>query len=74
MILKKRQTIHAYQILFSSALNLHAMRMGPGKHLQGRILMDGLVKPEEFDYFHEVSLDYQSKCLQGHDLSFYISS
>jgi hypothetical protein len=32
------------------------MRMGPGKHLQGRTLMNGLVKPEEFDYFHEVSL------------------
>jgi len=36
------------------AVNLHAMRMGPGKHLQGRTLMNGLVKPEEFDYFHEV--------------------
>jgi hypothetical protein len=35
---------------------MHAMRMGPGKHLQGRILMNGLVKPEEFDYFHEVNL------------------
>ena len=23
------------------------MRMGPGKHLEGRVLMDGLVKPEE---------------------------
>lgn len=23
------------------------MRMGPGKHLQGLTLMDGLVKPEE---------------------------
>lgn len=33
---------------------MHAMRMGPGKHLQGRGLMNGLVKPEEFDYFHEV--------------------
>ena len=32
------------------------MRMGPGKHLRGRTLMNGLVKPEEFDYFHEVSL------------------
>lgn len=31
------------------------MRMGPGKHLHGRVLMNGLVKPEEFDYFHEVS-------------------
>ncbi|KAF9223846.1 acyl-CoA dehydrogenase NM domain-like protein [Gyrodon lividus] len=27
--------------------NLHAMRMGPGKHLQGLILMGGIVKPEE---------------------------
>ena len=26
---------------------MHAMRMGPGKHLQGRTLMNGLVKPEE---------------------------
>lgn len=33
---------------------MHAMRMGPGKHLKGRVLMNGLVKPEEFDYFHEV--------------------
>lgn len=40
----------------ASAVNLHAMRMGPGKHLQGRTLMNGLVKPEEFDYFHEVKL------------------
>jgi len=30
------------------------MRMGPGKHLKGRVLMNGLVEPEEFDYFHEV--------------------
>ena len=30
------------------------MRMGPGKHLQGRTLMGGLMKPEEFDYFHEL--------------------
>ncbi|KAG6831810.1 hypothetical protein H0H92_007487 [Tricholoma furcatifolium] len=35
-------------------LNLIAMRLGPGKHLSGRILMDGLVKPEEFDCFHEL--------------------
>lgn len=31
------------------------MRLGPGKHLKGRVLMNGLVTPEEFDYFHEVS-------------------
>ncbi|KAF8625537.1 hypothetical protein AX15_005304 [Amanita polypyramis BW_CC] len=35
-------------------LNFHAMRMGPGKHLKGLVLLDGLVKPEEFDYFHEL--------------------
>jgi len=28
--------------------------MGPGKHLQGRTLFGGIVKPEEFDYFHEL--------------------
>ncbi|KAJ7227115.1 peroxisomal acyl-CoA-dehydrogenase [Mycena pura] len=39
-----------------SALNIHAMRMGPGKHLKGLALMGGLVKPEEFDYFHELIL------------------
>ncbi len=32
------------------------MRLGPGKHLKGRKLMNGLVKPEEFDYFHEACL------------------
>ncbi|KAJ3565776.1 hypothetical protein NP233_g7428 [Leucocoprinus birnbaumii] len=35
-------------------LNIHAMRMGPGKHLKGLELMGGIVKPEEFDYFHEM--------------------
>ena len=37
--------------LHFSEKNLHAMRLGPGKHLKGLILMDGIVKPEEFDYF-----------------------
>ncbi|KAG9017988.1 hypothetical protein FRB90_012713 [Tulasnella sp. 427] len=35
-------------------LNIHAMRLGPGKHLKGLKLMGGVVKPEEFDYFHEL--------------------
>ncbi|CAE6414776.1 unnamed protein product [Rhizoctonia solani] len=35
-------------------VEMHAMRLGPGKHLKGRILMGGLVKPEQFDYFHEL--------------------
>lgn len=34
-------------------LGINAMRMGPGKHLQGRKLFAD-VKPEEFDYFHEL--------------------
>lgn len=33
---------------------MNAMRMGPGPHLKGRTLMNGVVTPEEFDYFHEV--------------------
>lgn len=28
-------------------LNMHAMRMGPGKHLKGLTLMGGIVAPEE---------------------------
>lgn len=37
-----------------AANNILAMRLGPGKHLDGRSLLDGAVKPEEFDYFHEM--------------------
>ncbi|KAJ7229128.1 acyl-CoA dehydrogenase/oxidase, partial [Mycena pura] len=36
-----------------SEVNIIAMRLGPGKHLKGRTLMNGVVTPEEFDYFHE---------------------
>ncbi|KAJ7067881.1 acyl-CoA dehydrogenase/oxidase [Mycena amicta] len=38
-------------------VNLIAMRLGPGKHLQGRTLMNGTVTPEEFDYFHELIIN-----------------
>lgn len=34
--------------------NILAMRMGPGKHLHGRELLGGVVKGEEFDYFHDL--------------------
>ncbi|KAJ7931449.1 acyl-CoA dehydrogenase/oxidase [Mycena leptocephala] len=34
-------------------LNITAMRVGPGKHLQGRVLMDG------FDPFHELILNQE---------------
>lgn len=30
------------------------MRLGPGKHLHGVELMGGVVKGEEFDYFHDM--------------------
>lgn len=30
-----------------AAKEIHAMRLGPGKHLKGRVLFDGLVQPEE---------------------------
>ncbi|KAJ3798294.1 acyl-CoA dehydrogenase/oxidase [Lentinula aff. detonsa] len=40
-----------------SDVEIIAMRLGPGKHLQGRTLMGGIVKPEEFDYFHELILN-----------------
>jgi alkylation response protein AidB-like acyl-CoA dehydrogenase/predicted heme/steroid binding protein len=35
-------------------VNFPAMHMGPGMHLRGRELMGGIVKSEEFDYFHEL--------------------
>ncbi|KAF5371843.1 hypothetical protein D9615_009548 [Tricholomella constricta] len=49
-------------------INMHAMRMGPGKHLQGRKLMNGLVKPEEFDYFHEliITQEFARSSLRGY--------
>ncbi|KAL6299883.1 peroxisomal acyl-CoA-dehydrogenase [Sparassis latifolia] len=40
-------------------INMHAMRMGPGKHLKGLTLMNGLVTPEEFDYFHELIIQQE---------------
>ena len=35
---------------------LLAMRLGPGKHLKGRTLMNGIVSPDEYDYFHELTI------------------
>ncbi|PVF95961.1 acyl-CoA dehydrogenase NM domain-like protein [Serendipita vermifera] len=42
-----------------AAKNIHAMRLGPGKHLKGLTLMDGVVQPEEFDYFHEMVINQE---------------
>ena len=33
--------------------------MGPGKHLKGLTLADGLVTPEEYDYFHELIINQE---------------
>lgn len=38
---------------------MHAMRLGPGKHLKGLKLADGCVTPEEFDYFHELIISQE---------------
>ena len=35
------------------------MRFGPGPHLKGLKLMDGVITPEEFDFFHESILTYE---------------
>ena|ERR1700733_15470122 len=35
------------------------MRLGPGKHLKGLTLAEGCVKPEEFDYFHELIIQQE---------------
>lgn len=42
-----------------SEYNVHAMRLGPGKHLKGLTLAEGCVKPEEFDYFHELIIQQE---------------
>jgi hypothetical protein len=49
-------TANQIHLLFSDT-NIISMRLGPGKHLQGRRLMGGIVTPEEFDYFHEVTVN-----------------
>ena len=35
------------------------MRMGPGKHLHGVNLLDGAVRGEEFDYFHDLIMSQE---------------
>ncbi|KAI5892017.1 acyl-CoA dehydrogenase NM domain-like protein [Schizophyllum commune H4-8] len=54
----KRPSQHVFDEM--ARLNLIALRMGPGKHLEGKEIMDGLVKPEEFDHFHELIMAQES--------------
>ena len=44
------------KVIKFSEMNIPAMRLGPGKHIQGRSLMGGVITPEEFDHFHEVNI------------------
>lgn len=37
---------------------MNRMRLGPGKHLHGHVLMGG-VKGEDFDYFHELVVNQE---------------
>lgn len=60
--LDKRASQHVIDKL--AELNITAMRMGPGKHLKGLTLLNGAVKPEEFDYFHELIIN-QEICNPG---------
>lgn len=49
----------ARTIELQAKYNILAMRLGPGKHLKGLTLAEGLVRPEEFDYFHELILNQE---------------
>ncbi|OSX60485.1 hypothetical protein POSPLADRAFT_1183028 [Postia placenta MAD-698-R-SB12] len=40
-------------------MNIPAMRLGPGKHLEGRTLLGGVITPEEFDHFHELIVNFE---------------
>ncbi|KAM0786533.1 hypothetical protein ACM66B_001990 [Microbotryomycetes sp. NB124-2] len=42
-----------YDLLGNERWEINAMRMGPGKHLEGRKLPGG-VDPQKFNYFHEL--------------------
>jgi hypothetical protein len=33
-------------------MNIIAMRLGPGKHLKGRVLMGGVIQPEEVSNYN----------------------
>jgi len=41
------------------AMNIPAMRLGPGKHLEGRSLLGGVISSEEFDHFHELIVNFE---------------
>ncbi|KAJ7170604.1 acyl-CoA dehydrogenase/oxidase [Mycena crocata] len=52
-----RPSQHVYDEL--ARLNILAMHMGPGQHLKGRVLMNGIITVEEFDAFHELIINQE---------------
>lgn len=54
----KRPSQHVFDEMAKQ--NIIAMRMGPGPHLKGLELMGGMIKPEEFDYFHEMIMGQET--------------
>lgn len=59
----KRASQHVFDEM--AKLEIIAMRMGPGPHLKGRTLLGGLVKPEEFDYFHELIMGQETAAMKA---------
>ena len=49
--------------------NVLAMRLGPGKHLHGRELLGGVVKGEDFDYFHDLVVAQEVTKLSSRGMS-----
>ena len=47
---------YGWYLFAHSEMNILAMRIGKGKHLKGRTLMGGIITPEEFDHFYEVTV------------------
>ncbi|KAG7089767.1 hypothetical protein E1B28_011421 [Marasmius oreades] len=63
----KRVSQHIFEA--RARLNLPAMALGPGPHLKGLTLMDGAVKPEEFDCFHELVIIQEKSRLHARGYS-----
>ncbi|GAA5992838.1 hypothetical protein JCM10908_001364 [Rhodotorula pacifica] len=59
----ERPTKQLVEMMGTPEWDIHAMRMGPGRHLHGKTLPGG-VKGEEFDYFHELVV-VQEMCRVG---------
>ncbi|KAJ8072729.1 hypothetical protein PM082_016288 [Marasmius tenuissimus] len=63
----KRVSKHIFEA--RARLNLPAMALGPGPHLKGLTLLDGVVKPEEFDCFHELVMIQEGSRLHARGYS-----